>query len=203
MTTAKINTVELQKAIKKFGSLQRAIEVLKSREERLTAAVLALEEDLDAKKDVKKSDRNELKRLNESIDESTDKLNGILENINKYEHQYRLFESFIAMLLTSPSKEGRLEELTTEIIAWSQVIWRTDWPVEKLRWVFVRTVLGEYLHCYCCVGCGAKFIVNKGPKSNILGCTCPICAVPLHTMADESFLEVMLGSYRTGSTENQ
>ncbi len=202
MTVTKVNTIKLQQAIGKFGSLQKAIEVLKLRKKEIEAETLTLTGDLDVKKKIKAKYINELNQLESSIKERTEKLKGILININKYLNQYRLFESFVAMMLTPPHTVEDLEKLANTILVFSKMVWRSNILPEKARYLFVETVLGNYLHCYRCDRCGLKIIANQEAQSHILGYRCPNCTY-MSTMApDDSFLEAMLGSDKNIDADN-
>ena len=123
MNTQTVDAVKLKQAIKEFGSLQKAIDLLEQRKGELTTDVLAVTRDLDTKKKIKVDNANELNQLDDKINKRTEELEDILKRINKYSYQYRLFEGFISMLLTSPSKEEDLEQLADNILVWSKVIW--------------------------------------------------------------------------------
>ncbi len=202
MTATKVNTAKLQQAIAEFGSLQKAIEVLELRKKEIETESLTLSRDLEIKKKARAKYSNDLNQFDSSIKERTEKLNDILININRYSNQYRLFESFIAMMLTSPHTEEQLEELASIILVWSKLVWRSDLLPEKMRLLFVETVLGRYLRCYRCDRCGAKFIVNRKPQSDIIGYTCPVCGFSFSVKVDDSFLEAMLGSYKNIDADN-
>ncbi len=60
-----------------------------------------------------------------------------------------------------------------------------------MRYLFVETVLGKYLHCYRCDRCGLKFIANQ---EVLVGNRCPTCTYMSTMVADDSFLEAMLSS---------
>ena len=157
---------------------------------------------MEIKKKARAKYSNDLNQLDISIKERTEKLNEILININRYSNQYRLFESFIAMMLTSPHTEEQLEELASTILVWSKLVWRSDLLPEKMRLLFVETVLGKYLHCYRCDKCGLKFMANQEAQRHILGYHCPNCAYMSSMVADDSFLEIMLGSYKNMDAKN-
>ncbi len=191
MKETNVNTAKLKKAIEKFGSLQKTIEVLELRKKEIETEILTLTRDLDAKKKARAKYVNELNQLDISIQERTAKLGEISTNITRYLNQYRLFESFIAMMLTSPNTEEQLEELASTILIWSKLVWRSDLLPEKMRLLFVETVLGNYLHCYRCDRCGLKIIANQ---EVLLGNRCPTCTYMSTMVADDSFLKAMLGS---------
>lgn len=203
MTATKVNTAKLQQAIGEFGSLQKAIEVLELRKKEIETEILTLIRDLDVKKKTRAKYLNELNQLDSSIRERTEKLNEILTSISRYSNQYRLFESFIAMMLTLPNTEEQLEKLANTILVFSKMVWRSNILPEKMRYLFVETVLGNYLHCYRCDRCGLKIIANQEAQSHILGYRCPTCTYMSTMTADDSFLEAMLGSYKNIDADNQ
>ncbi len=73
-----------------------------------------------------------------------------------------------------------------------KVVWKFYDQPDRLRYLFVMTVLGDYLKCYRCDRCGLKFITNKEPQSHLLGYSCPSCGLTFYVQADDSFLEAML-----------
>lgn len=191
MTAAKVNTSKLQQAIEKFGSLQKAIEVLELRKKKIETENLTASRDLDVKKKTRAKYLNELNQLDSSIKERTEKLNEILTSINRYSKQYRLFESFVTMMQTPPHAVEDLEELVSTILVFSKMVWRSNRLTEKMRFLFVHTVLGKYLHCYRCDRCGLKFIANQ---EVLVGNRCPTCSYMSSMEADGSFLEAMISS---------
>ncbi len=203
MTAAKVNTAKLRQAIGEFGSLQKAIEVLELRKKEIETETLTLTRDLDVKNKTKAKYLSELDQLDSSIKERTEKLNEILTSISGYSKQYRLFESFVTMMQTPPHTVEDLEELAGTILVFSKMVWRSNILPEKMRYLFVETVLGNYLHCYRCDRCGLKIIANQEAQSHILGYRCPNCTYMSTMVADDSFLEVMLGSYKNLDADNQ
>ena len=202
MTAAEVNTAKLQQAIGEFGSLQKAIEVLALRKKEIETETLTLTRDLDVKNKTKARYLSELNQLDSSIKEHTEKLNEILTSINRYSNQYRLFESFVTMMQTPPHTVEELEELAGTILVFSKMVWRSNILPEKMRYLFVETVLGNYLHCYRCDRCGLKIIANQEAQSHILGYRCPTCTYMSTMTADDSFLEAMLGSYKNIDADN-
>jgi predicted RNA-binding Zn-ribbon protein involved in translation (DUF1610 family) len=71
--------------------------------------------------------------------------------------------------------------------------WLFITKTEELRSVFIKQVMGDYLKCFRCDNCGAKFIVNKKPK-NILNSNykCPVCDLYMGIKVDDSFLKAMV-----------
>ena len=194
MTAIEVNTAKLQQAIEEFGSLQKAIEVLELRKKEIETEYLTVSRDLDVKKKITVKYLNELKQLDSSIKERTEKLKEILISIDKYLKQYRLFESLVTMIQTPPHTVGDLEQLADIILVFSKMVWRSNILPEKARCLFVETVLGTHLHCYRCKGCGLKFIANQEAQNHILGYRCPNCTLMSSMVADDSFLEALLNS---------
>ena len=104
-----------------------------------------------------------------------------------------MVESFVAMLRTSPSTKEGIKELASNILMLGEAVWKFSDEPEKLRWLFVHTVLGEHLHCYRCDRCGLKLIANKKPQSHIIGYRCPDCGFLSSLKVDDGFFEAMLG----------
>ncbi len=191
MTAIKVNTVKLRQAIGEFGSLQKAIEVLKLRKKEIETENLTTSRDLALKKKARAKCLNELNQLDNSIQERAEKLDEILASISGYSKQYLLFESLITMMQTPPHTVEDLEELAVTILTFSKTVWRSDILPEKMRFLFVTTVLGKYLHCCRCDRCGLKIIANQ---EVLLGYRCPTCTYMSTMVSDDSFLEAMLSS---------
>ena len=97
------------------------------------------------------------------------------------------------MLLTSPSRDENVEDLARYILMVAEVVERSALP-DKCRWLFADAVLGKFLHSYRCYHCEAKFIVNKKSQGWQTSFQCPVCGSSSSVIADDSFLEAMLGS---------
>ena len=94
-------------------------------------------------------------------------------------------------------------ELANTILVCSKMVWRSNLLPEKMRFLFVEPFLGKYLHCYHCDRCGLKIIANQEAQSHILGYRCPTCTYMSTMVADDSFLEAMLGSDKNIDADNQ
>ncbi|MFC1874390.1 coiled-coil domain-containing protein [Chloroflexota bacterium] len=208
MTITKVNTAKLQQAIKEFGSLQEAIDKLTMQKMATEAKLLALAKEINDKenkseelnieieglKDTILLKKQDVVYLQKTIADDKKQVEEYRQSISQFLYQYRLFESFVAILQTSPLGGKSIKDLATEILMIGEATWAFSEPSEKLRWLFIYTVLGKHLHCYSCTNCKAKFIVNKEPRSDILGYSCPICGLSFSVRADPSFLEAMLES---------
>ena len=214
MVEPKVNGVRLKEALKKFDSLEKAISSLKIQKK-------ALETDLSSLTKRRADRLSEINRLDNTINEYKQNLADLKEAFQKYKQgydeyinsikqfmlQYAIFEGFIAMLQTSPAEKKSIRELASYILMLGEKIWDFHDQPDKLRHLFVTTVLGGHLKCYRCDRCGLKFIANKEPQSHLLGHSCPSCGLTFYVQADDSFLEAMLGpsskSTDANNTEKQ
>lgn len=200
MVASKVDGVRLKQALEEFGSLQKAVDTLKIQKK-------ALETDLSALAKRRANRLSEINRLDNTINEYKQNLAHLKEDFRKYKQgvdeymnsfkqfmrQYYRFESFVAMLQTSPSEKESIRDLASHILMIGEVVWKFHDQPDRLRHLFVTAVLGDYLKCYRCDRCGLKFIANKEVKRPILLPNCPICGILSSLKADDSFLEVMLG----------
>jgi hypothetical protein len=197
----KVDGAKLKQALEEFGSLEKAVDSLKIQKKALEADVSALIG--------KRANRfSEIKRLENNINEYKQNLADLKEAFQKYKQgsdeyintvkqfklQYAMFAGFIAMLQTSPSEKSGIRELASYILMLGERTWDFYDPPDRLRYLFVTTVLGDYLKCYRCYKCGLKFIANKEPESYMRNFSCPNCGILGDLYADDSFLEAMLGS---------
>ena len=87
-----------------------------------------------------------------------------------------------------------INERAAGLLPSSWLTWKTPRISDELRSIFIRMVMGEYLKCYRCDSCGARFIVNKEParKYNIISYECPACHFSHQVAEDDSFLKAMV-----------
>ena len=103
-------------------------------------------------------------------------------------------------MLKVSNTEADFKELADQVIIWSKTLWFSDWPPQKMRWLFVRLVLGEHIHCYKCKKCGIKFIANSEAKI-LKKFYCPSCVSDSNLSADDSFIDYLLGPYKNEERE--
>ena len=74
--------------------------------------------------------------------------------------------------------------------------------IDGLRSLFVRTIMGDYLRCFRCDTCGAKFIVNKEPRYKFYDnrYSCPVCYSSFGVKQDDSFLKAMVSEEQLENT---
>jgi len=200
MVAPKVDGVRLKQALEEFGSLQKAVDTLKIQKNTLEADVSALTRD-------RANRLGEIKHLENTINEYKQDLTNLKEtfqknrqgydeymnSIKQFMLQYAIFEGFVGMLQTSPSEKENIRDLASRILVIGEVVWKFYDQPDRLRYLFVTTVLGDYLKCYRCSKCGLKFIANKEPESYLRNFSCPSCGLTFYVQADDSFLEAMLG----------
>jgi predicted RNA-binding Zn-ribbon protein involved in translation (DUF1610 family) len=214
MATQKVNGARLRQAVKEFGSLQKAIDSLQTQKKTLETGISALTKGIEAKERARSNYLVDLKHLEETIEERRRNLADLEKAFMKYKQdaeefiannkqfllQYYMVESFVAMLQTSPSNKESIRELASNILMIGEATWQFSHEPDKLRWLFVQTVLGDHLHCYRCDSCGIKFIANKKAQSVITGYHCPNCGFLSSAKPDDSFVEAILSSSESSDT---
>jgi DNA-directed RNA polymerase subunit RPC12/RpoP/prefoldin subunit 5 len=206
MATQEVNGIRLRQAVKEFGSLQKAIDSLQTQKKTLEASISALTRGIGAKEKVRVKYLDDLNHLDKNIEERKRNLDDLEKAFRKYRQdvdafiennrqfllQYQMVEGFVAMLQTSASTKESVRELAINILMIGGATWQFSDEPSKLRWLFIQTVLGEYLHCYRCDRCETKFIVNKKAQSVITGYHCPNCGFLSSAKPDDSFVEALL-----------
>jgi len=206
MTNPNVNMVELQRAIRQFGSLKAAIEALEGKKQTLEAVISGLTKNIELIKkketqvihNIKHTERiyeqreQELHELQDAFEKYKKDVDEFITNNRQFLLQYQLVESFVAMLHTSPLGKESIKDLASTLLLLGDRPWNFQDRPDVLRWLFVDTVLGESLHCYYCDRCGLKFIANQKVQSQILGYHCPNCGLISSMKADDSFLKAML-----------
>jgi predicted RNA-binding Zn-ribbon protein involved in translation (DUF1610 family) len=217
MTTQEVNGSRLRQAVKEFGSLQKAIDSLQIQKMKLEADISSLTTDIEAKEKARSKYQADLQRLEDVIEERKRNLADLEKAFRKYRHdadefiannkqfllQYYMVEGFVAMLQTSPSTQESVRELAVDIIVIGEAIWKFSDAPNKLRRLFVQTVLGDHLHCYRCDSCGIKFIASKKAKNAIIGYHCPNCGFLSSAKPDDSFVEAILSSSESSDTNRK
>jgi len=193
MTQPKVNGVKLNKSLEQFGSLDKSIEAMQKKEKKLKQnnAKLQLRENNLSK---------QVQSLDSQLHERQCQVQSLADKIEHYRFQYDLFEGFLSMVTGSPSRTSSLEGLITTFQKLTEG-WLTVKNSDDLRSIFIRTVMGDYLKCYRCDKCGARFIVNKEPcrKYYITAYECPACHSSYQVTEDDSFLKAMVSEEQMGN----
>ncbi len=201
MAAANIDGIKLKEAIDQFGSLQKAIENFESKKEALGNEVSQLKKDEDQLKVAKDKLATDIENLGVQFVEEKTKLELLASNFGQWQRQYNLFQSFIAMLLSSPSVNRSLKSLISFLKELAESGWVMTKTLDDLRGYFVSTIMGDYLKCFRCDSCGAQFIVNKEHQNEFYGNQyyCPACHFSLGVKPDDSFIKAMVSEEQMGN----
>jgi len=194
MATIRINGIKLKRAIGEFGSIQKAVEALQTEKLELDKYNSELKrENAQLKLDRDKLTA-EVKTIQDQLAIKVKQLELLTERAKEYGHQYELFEDFVVMLATSPSVTGSVTALVALFQNLLDKGWCTSKTPEDLRSAFIRHVMGDYLKCFRCDNCKARFIVNTDPhykySSNYY--ECPACHSSYGIKGDDAFLRAMV-----------
>lgn len=217
MAAKEVDGIRLKQAVSEFGSLQKAINSLQTRKKALEADISALTNDIDVKEKDRTKSLDDLNHLDKTVKERKRNLDDLEKAFRKYKQdvddfldnhqqfllQYHMVEAFVAMLQTSPATEESIKELAVNILMIGEATWKFSDDPGKLRCLFVRNVLGNYLHCYRCDRCDLKFIANKKSQSVLTGYYCPNCGFISSVKPDDSYLKEMLGSSKPADTNQR
>ena len=84
MISQKVNGVSLKQAVEEFGSLQKAINSLKTQKKALQTDLLALTRDIDSKEKVRVRYLDDLNHLKKTIEECKQNLDDLEKAFRKY-----------------------------------------------------------------------------------------------------------------------
>lgn len=194
METKEIDFAKLNEALEKFDSLQDAIQHIEQDK-------LALEKQNNQLKQENENLMATKNKLTSQIEDMSGKIKGyqsqlqsLHNQIKMHGYQYELFCCFMAMVAESPSVTDSIDTLIASFQTLKESGWYLSKSVTDMRSLFIRTVFGDYLKCFYCKNCGAKFIVNKEPhyKSISNYYQCPSCHTHLGVEPDDSFLKAMV-----------
>jgi hypothetical protein len=194
MATPKVNGAKLKRAIEEFGSLEKAVEGLRNEKLALKKESGQLKQENAKLKLNRDKWLAEVKQLDDRVSHRTRQFEQLSDIVKEYRRQYDLFESFLAMVASSPSVADSLEALISSLRTLLDSGWHSSKGANELRSHFVRTILGDYLKCYGCANCGAAFLVNKKPHYEYFYnyYVCPACHQHSGVKADDSFLKAMV-----------
>jgi transcriptional regulator with XRE-family HTH domain len=187
-----VDLAKIKVAVQKYGSLVEALDKKEIQKENLRSDLSMLRGfNLDAG-NKKKRLTEQLADIEGDIVQKKETLAALETNMERNARQYTLVETFIAMAQTSPSADtGDFSKMISLLHAITQLGWFTHKTADELRNLFVRAVMGDYLRCFKCDSCGAKFIVNREPqyKSSY---QCPVCHLQYAVKADDTLLTEMI-----------
>jgi len=194
MENPQINGKKLKQAIDYYGSLQEAVESGELKKNALEKDIKKRREEIKQLKQKKCKLNSQINGLNKKYFSEKKKIESIAENVGKWERQYKLFEGFLGMLLTSPSVNSSLKSLIALLEELDSSGWATTKTADEMRGFFVSKIIGDYLKCFQCKGCGAKFITNREPTGSIYSKSymCPSCHTSYTVEPNDFFLKLMV-----------
>jgi hypothetical protein len=201
METKEIDITKLNKAVEKFGSLQKANTKLESEKLALQKRNTQLKQKNKKLEATRDNLIRQIEDMNAKKKDYQSQLQSLSRQIKIHGYQYELFCGFMAMLTESPSVTDSIDNLINAFLILKEPGWYLSKDVDEMRSIFIRAVMGDYLKSNRCSACGAKFLVNKKPKYKILGNSyyCPSC-YSSSVEADDSFLKTMVSEKQIENT---
>jgi predicted RNA-binding Zn-ribbon protein involved in translation (DUF1610 family) len=203
MKTKEIDLAKLSEALEKFGSLQKANAQLEK--DKLTLGKGNAQLNKENKKLAVTGDKlaSQIDDINAKITSGQNKLQALANNIEVYSYQYKLFCGFMAMVTESPSVTDAIDTLIDSFQKLKEPVWYLPKNADEMRSLFIRTVLGDYLKCFRCDSCGAKFIANSKPKHKLFGngYQCPVCHNWYAVKEDDSFIKALVSEQQLENTQ--
>ncbi len=200
MAATSIDGAKLKQAIEEFGSLEKAVEKLKYEVDILSKQKNKQKQETEESSLFKKKLTADIGDLSNQFNNDKTRLQLLADNVGKWERQYNLFQGFMAMLVGSPSIDSSLKNLVALLQELDVSGWTVTKKADDLRSHFVRTIMGDYLKCFRCDACGAKFMADRQPRYKSIGSNylCPSCHSS-QVEADDSFLKAMVSE---GQSDN-
>ena len=194
MAAKKIDYAKLNEAVEKFGSLQKAtaqLEMNKLALEKGNAQLKQENKNLAATKDKLAS---QVEDINTKKEDYQSQLQSLSNQLKVHSYQYELFCGFMTMITASPSVTESIDILIEAFQKLKEPGWYLPKNADEMRSLFIRKVMGDYLKCYRCDSCGAKFITNKKPTNKYFGngYYCPACHNWYAVKEDDSFLKALV-----------
>jgi len=204
MSLPKVNGIKLRQALNRFGSLEKATESLQKEKMALEKSNAELKKEINQLKSTRDKLLTEVNQTSKKLNDRNNELQSVLNNIDEHKWQYQLFEGFLAMAAATPALTGSIESVVAALQKTLFSGWHGSVKPEELRTIFIRTIMGDYLRCFCCGECGAKFIVNKEPhhKQIYNYYQCPSCHNSRYVKADGSFLKAMVTEEQLENTRH-
>jgi hypothetical protein len=199
-----IDYAKLNEAVEKFGSLQKATAQLEKDKlalEKGNAQFRQENKNLAATRDKLTS---QVKDINTKKEDYQSQLQSLSNQLKVHSYQYELFCGFITMVTASPSVTDSIDILIAAFQKLKEPGWYLPKNADEMRDLFIRKVMGDYLKCYRCDSCGAKFITNKKPANKYFGngYQCPVCHNWYAVKEDDSFLKALVSEKQLEDTQH-
>jgi archaellum component FlaC/predicted RNA-binding Zn-ribbon protein involved in translation (DUF1610 family) len=186
-----IDAGKLNKALDKFGSLQKAIKQMEQEMVTLRKQNSELKKGNDKLSALRNKLASQIEGKGTKVQNLQNQLQSLANKIDVYGSQYELFCGFMAMVTESPSVTDSIDNLIKIFLKLKEPGWYLPKDPDVLRSLFIRVLMGDYLKYYRCDACGARFITNKKAEVKYLGTGyhCPVCHYLYAVKPDDSFLK--------------
>lgn len=205
METYNMKSVDIHKlneALEQFGSLQKANAQLEEVKEKLKKENENLHQENANLISVNSNLAAQTKEKELTLKNLQDQGQSLYTQINEHKYQYDLVCGLISMITGSPSVTDSVNILVNTFQKLKGPGWAFFNDADEFRSLFVRVVMGDYLKCFRCDTCGARFIINKKPKNKILGYCCSACHNSYAVKSDDSFLKAMVSKQQLENTHD-
>lgn len=186
-----IDCQKINKAAREFNSLQEAVGILENKNAELKAEENTLMLSASRLRIAKQKVLAEMNNLIEQRNHLQNEVKEVAEKVEKWQRQYQLFESFIAMLLKTSSFEASVEGLVSLFQELSESGWAYTKNKDELRDYFMTHLMGDFIKSFRCKRCGTEFMTNQRPQGSSYY-ECPSCHSPSDIEPDISFLTAMV-----------
>jgi hypothetical protein len=188
-----INGIKIREAIEQFGSLEKAVENLRKEKRILEKQNITLNQENSRLEQKKNKVSKEIGVVESKLRDINSQFTLLKERYNDFSRQYDLFEGFMVMVKESETADNCVINLIDIFQTLVNDGWCIRRKADEVKSIFVSTVLGDFLKCFQCKNCKARFIVNKNPRDKYTYnyYQCPAC----HTSAvkaDDTFLRDLL-----------
>jgi len=203
MGKKEIDITKLNEAVEKFGSLQKANAQLKTDNLALEKRNTQLKQENNKLSAIRNKLAGQIEDMKAKVRNKQSQLQSLHNQIMVHSYQYKLFCGFMAMAAESPSVTDSLDTLIALFQRLKEPGWYLPRSANEMRSLFIRIVMGDYLKCFRCDYCGARFITNKKPKDKIFGngYYCPACHNWYAIKDDDSFLEALVSEKQLEDTQ--
>ena len=204
MEAKKIDYAKLNKAVEKFGSLQKANVQLETDRLVLEKGNIQLKQENEKLMATRDKLASQIEDMSGKLKSCQSQFQSLSNQINIHSRQYELFCGFMAMVAESPSVTDSIDILIASFQKLKEPGWHLPKNASEIRSLFVRTIMGDYLKCFRCDACGAKFITNKKPKYKFFGngYQCPVCHNWYAVKEDDSFLKALVSEQQLDDTQH-
>jgi len=204
MGAKEVDFTKLNQAVAEFGSLQKANAQLNAEKAVLGKESTQLKQDNKQMTAHKGKLAGQIAGMSSKVKSCQSQLQSLYDQIKVHSRQYELFCGFMAMVAESPSVTDSIDILIAALQKLKETGWYLPKNADEMRSLFICTIMGDYLKCFRCDACGAKFITNQKPKYKLFGngYYCPVCHNWYAIKEDDSFLEAMVSEKQLKDTRN-